>query len=480
VKLGFASDEENGMICRALVRTAFLGLLVAGVGACAVDAGESAEESSGEGSEALIIRPPPGMLDAILHAAGRRSAPDFNGDGIPDLVVTGGNSDKIDVYHGTGSGYPATPTQIITSPVTGTHTFFGASNAGDVNKDGKSDLVVGSVDDNAAYLYLGSSAGLPSTPSQVIPTPAGADGFGWATLGGADFDGDGYADVAVSAPFTNQGKGAVYVFRGSASGLVPTPWLVLTGSGMIGSNFGQSLAVGDVSGDGKADLVVGEASNDWDVPTYGYVWIFDNSGGTLVSSKVLACPDGGYKGFGYAVAIVNDFDGDKAREIAVGAYGVNGNDGRVYLMKGGGTGITTSALRTFNPPVAGASGYFGFSLKPGDFNNDLYGDLVVGETDADGARGKAHVFYGTTGAGVLTRSFSGTHTGVGYFGQGLTTTQLSSGALDSLVVGAPWVNNRVGRAYVFANNGADVAGSPSLTLEGPNGTLTNFGQFFAY
>lgn len=466
------------MKSKALVRAAFLGLLVAGVGACA--AGDSGEEATGEVGEEWIFTPSPGFLDVLVHGMNRRSAPDFNGDGIPDLVVTGGNGDKVDVFHGTGSGFPATPTKILASPVTGTHTFFGASNAGDVNKDGKSDLLVGSVNDNAVYLYLGSSAGLPSAPSQVIYAPAGADGFGWATLGGADFDADGYADVAVSAPFTNQGKGAVYVFRGSASGLVPTPWLVLTGSGMIDGNFGQSLAVGDVSGDGKVDLVVGEASNDYQVPSYGYVWVFGNVGGTLVASKVLGCPNGGYKGFGYSVAIVNDFDGDKAREIAVGAYGVNGNDGRVYLMKGSGTGISATALRTFNPPVAGTRGYFGFSLMAGDFNTDLYGDLAVGETDADGERGKVHVFYGTTGTSVLTRSLSGTHTGVGYFGQGLVTTQLSSGALDSLVVGAPWVNNRVGRAYVFANNGSDLPGSSSATLEGPNGTLFNFGSFFAY
>lgn len=81
-------------------------------------------------------------------------------------------------------------------------------------------------------------------------------------------DGDGYADLVVGAPLYGSWQGRVYLFRGGPSGLGSTDAgsasAILTGEevdpGPYGSQFGYSVALDDVDGNGFADLAVGAPS----------------------------------------------------------------------------------------------------------------------------------------------------------------------------------------------------------------------------
>jgi hypothetical protein len=148
---------------------------------------------------------------------------------------------------------------------------------GDVNGDGISDLVVGAsgwddpqVNEGAAFLWLGSAAGLgpPGTPANAKWRAEGDQDeaiFGWPVRVIKDFNGDGYGDVIVGGWEYDRGQtdeGAVFVWYGGPNGLqgvstaLSADWI--GEANLSTSYFGYSAAdAGDVNGDGVHDLVVG-------------------------------------------------------------------------------------------------------------------------------------------------------------------------------------------------------------------------------
>jgi FG-GAP repeat len=180
------------------------------------------------------------------------AAGDFDHDGFADLAVAafpedvGGIEDAgaVHVLYGSASGLTATGSQYFTQNTLGVadspeqFDFFGwALAAGDFDHDGFADLAIGVQEDfelilgagGMVQVLYGSAGGLLATGSQLltqdtpgVPGSVGSDGFGNA-LATADFDHDGIADLAVSAPYESIGDsanaGAVNVLYGSADGL---------------------------------------------------------------------------------------------------------------------------------------------------------------------------------------------------------------------------------------------------------------------
>ena len=217
---------------------------------------------------------------------------DINDDGYDDIVVAASQSDA----NGTDSGilymYFGSAAGISTSAagtVTGNEAdaTFGAVMdwAGDVNGDGYADLVIGNRNNDttgtnmgAAYIYYGSAGGFGSAPSVVwygSPTVYSAssaydyDYFGYDVAGIGDIDGDGYDDVAVSAPYHDSNgadAGKVYIYLGSANGISATADYARYGSDS--DYFGMDIKkVGDINGDGYAELYVDS-----------YVWLGNANG----------------------------------------------------------------------------------------------------------------------------------------------------------------------------------------------------------
>jgi hypothetical protein len=152
--------------------------------------------------------------------------------------------------------------------------------AGDVNDDGYSDVIVsapfydaGEIDEGAAFVFLGSAAGIadgdPSTAATQLESDQDGARLGYSVAGAGDINGDGYADVIVGANRYDAGEtheGAAFVFLGSASGIVangnPANADVQLESNQAWAWLGWSVAgAGDVNNDGAPDVIVG-------APTY--------------------------------------------------------------------------------------------------------------------------------------------------------------------------------------------------------------------
>ncbi|MBS1565731.1 MAG: VCBS repeat-containing protein, partial [Bacteroidetes bacterium] len=117
---------------------------------------------------------------------------------------------------------------------------------------------------NHPVTWSGTAQGiLPSIVGQTAVDAA----YGQTVVGLGDINNDGYDDVAVGMPgladvISGSGSlssvGAVMVYLGSASGISSTPAYKLQPSTAVaGALFGYSIAVGDVTGDGRNDIIVG-------------------------------------------------------------------------------------------------------------------------------------------------------------------------------------------------------------------------------
>ena len=134
-------------------------------------------------------------------------------------------------------------------------------------------------------------------------------------------NGDGKGDIAVGARNEDVGgnefAGRAYVFSGADGSLLFT---LDTPNPQEYSYFGQSVAVGDVNGDGKADIAVGAwgedvSGNDWQ----GRAYVFSGTDGSLLFTLDTPNPQT-YVYFSYSLAM-GDVNGDGKADIAVGAYG---------------------------------------------------------------------------------------------------------------------------------------------------------------
>jgi hypothetical protein len=155
-------------------------------------------------------------------------AGDVNADGYSDVVVGANRWSNAQNDEGSIAVYLGSPSGLATSPVftyesNFADAFFGewVSPAGDVNADGYADFVVGAPeyganDEGLVYVFEGTASGVSAVPIVFMTGPGGR--FGQAVLGGGDFDGDGFPDLAVGAPYFTNGQseeGRVYLFYGN-------------------------------------------------------------------------------------------------------------------------------------------------------------------------------------------------------------------------------------------------------------------------
>ncbi len=305
-------------------------------------------------------------------------AGDLNGDGRADLVV----GSRFDDNNGDRSGSAR-----ILSGLDGSVLYsfdgesffdelgFSVSGAGDVNGDGLDDLIVGVHGDDNNGSGSGSARVLSGIDGSTLYTfngDSGGDRFGGSVSGAGDVNGDGHADLIVGA-LGDRNNGS---FSGSArvlSGLDGSILYTFDGDS-AGDNFGGSVGgAGDVNGDGVADLIVGAIGDSNNGPQSGSARVLSGiDGSTLYTFNGDSAGDL----FGGSVSGAGDVNGDGHADLIVGATrdDNNGTDsGSARVL----SGIDGSILYTFDGD--GANSFFGGAVSgAGDVNGDGRADLILG------------------------------------------------------------------------------------------------------
>lgn len=416
-------------------------------------------------------------------AVGRcvNGAGDINGDGYSDVIVgaskwTYGGSDQgaAFIWYGSAIGLGAgiNPAPAVTLTGQGsTMSYFGfwASSAGDLNGDGYSDVAVGAysedngqTDEGQVYVYHGSAAGLITTPAIVLESNQAGCWMGRCTAPGGDVNGDGYGDLLVGITrFTNpEGlEGRIHVYLGSPTGIAATQNFAMELNN-AGAQFGESVSsAGDVNGDGYSDIISGAR-------VYGSGGAAAIFHGGPYSTNLLPSRTwvGGTAAAAHGTSVANagDVNGDGYADALVGAPGAsNGqaNEGQAHLYYGSATGLPAAPSLTLEANVANAR--FGESVaSAGDVNGDGYADVVVGAPG--NSPGSAYVFMGS--AGGLSTSPAATLSTGGLFGSAVSTAgDVNHDGFAEVIIGSPGT----GEAYVYSGSAGGLVAAPNIVLTEP-------------
>jgi FG-GAP repeat len=192
----------------------------------------------------------------------------------------------------------------------------------DFNGDGYADVVLGTpssdeqgIDAGRAYVYFGGPGSMDIVADGVLSNGSAGDRFGYAVSSAGDFNDDGFADVVVGAPFANVGRAFVY-FGGSGATFDAVPDVILS-EGAAGDAFGLSVAgLGDLNGDGFSEIAVGAPWRD-----IGRAYLYSGGrGGQLdVADGILT---GGAIGSQFAAHVTSggDVNADGLADVIINEY----------------------------------------------------------------------------------------------------------------------------------------------------------------
>ncbi|MFI0819346.1 FG-GAP and VCBS repeat-containing protein [Streptomyces sp. NPDC021098] len=424
---------------------------------------------------ALLAAPSAGAAEARATAAASAPRADFNKDGYADLAVSApagtvdgkSKAGYVAVVYGSASGTNTGHRQIVSQATEGVpgdpaaSAYFGSRTvARDLDGDGYTDLAIQVGNKPAVTVLWGSANGL--TGGTQLPEGDG-DNFGYSTIAGGDFNGDGHADL-VDEVIVNKGSDfdertglrvrfGPFTRAGEAAGSATVDTDKIDGP--------TSLTAGDLNGDGKDELVSTHAFEEMSENTLVWKGGTDGLGKTptrLTDAATTAIGDVDKDGYGDL--IMRTVPDNVVEELPY-------DHGTLKVFYGTASGPSATRTKIIDQNTAGVPGVnedgdqFGYSLSADDVNGDGYADVAVGIPYED-------LEAGQKDAGSVVQLYGGSG--------GLSGTGAQAFTQDTAgVPGVAEAGDRFGAAVRLADTGGDGAADLSAGAPDEDGTYTSSG-----
>ena len=284
---------------------------------------------------------------------------------------------------------------------------WSVAGAGDHDADGGDEVLVGAYGydgaasaTGAAFVVYDAASDQSLDEGYVLVGEAQDDYAGRSVAGAVDVDGDGWPDVLVGATGLDDGgssSGGAYLALGPITADVSLATEALLYGDSANASAGNAVGLGELSGDGYGDVLVGAPGVD-----EAYVVTGPVTGGALADGWVLS----GGSETGYSLAVLGDLDGDGVDDLVVGAYGDGTGGsyaGAAYVLSGPVSGDVDLSSDAAIWTGESSNDFAGLTVRaPGDVDGDGLADVAIGaygEGTGGSFAGAAYLLSGPASAG---------------------------------------------------------------------------------
>ncbi|TRX37771.1 FG-GAP-like repeat-containing protein [Flavobacterium restrictum] len=308
---------------------------------------------------------------------------DLDGDGKPDLVVANSEGNTISIFRNTTTSGSVSSGSFDTKVDFATASYPLSIRIGDLNGDGKPELVVTNQESNTVSVFRNTTTTGAITTSSFDAKVDFATGSGLAFAAIGDLDGDGKPEIVVANNLSN----SISVFRNTTtSNAAITTASFASKVDFPVASFPYTVAIADLDGDGKADIAVSGVDS---------VSVLRNTPtiGTITANSFEPRVDYFDSNLQSQSIAIGDLDADgKSDIVATSLYG------NVFVYRNTATAGTITAS-SFAPKVTFATTYNTWSVAIGDLDADGKPDLALANAD-----GFVSVLRNTTTTGDITSS----------------------------------------------------------------------------
>lgn len=393
-----------------------------------------------------------------------------------------------DVNAQTTSILSAYPSWFFNGKDAGENLGSAVSGVGDVNGDGKADVLVGAQKhsltlyrEGAAFLFYSTGGGLSSYPDWKMGSGQQGSMFGCAIDFLGDVNADGYDDVVVGtceynlldgSTVTKSKVGAAYVYYGAQNfaAKTNTDWSLLgdQADAKLGSTVSGYINEHQSVGIKYADLLIGTPFyNNEEKTNNGRVSLYLGSVSGLTSSPVWEVfGENSAALFGSAIDNAGDVDGDGYDDVIIGAPRPT-NVGYAYVYHNSASGLPSSFSWKVSDDKGGSS--FGATVAGvGDVNKDGYDDVLVGAPTRkvliDGifqSAGCVFLYQGSSSGLVTTPSWESCSNQPGsMFGASVAAAgDMNGDGFADFLVGVPFYsvsNEKQGAVHLFFGSSGSI------------------------